>query len=686
MTLYADLEMGLYRRDAESYNVEIRFTPPEGDADLRMVRGGPSLAHFDMERFQALAVDDQAYGQLLGESLFADPDVKTALAQARSVAQVRNAFLRLRLFIGPSSSELHNLRWETLRDPQDGSPLVTSEQILFSRYLCSFDWRPIRRRPRADLRALVVIANPADIASYEPGGFPLASLDVGSERLRAKSSLGNIPVTELASGGLATLNSLFTHLRDGYDIVYLVCHGTVVKCEPRLWLEKDDGAAAVVSGSELISRLKELPQTPRLVVLASCQSAGSGEGEALAALGPSLAEAGVPAVLGMQGNVTIDTISRFMPVFFQELQRDGQIDRAMAVARGAVRERPDWWMPVLFMRLKSGRIWYAPGIAEERGGLEKWPALISSIRHQQCTPILGPGLTEPFIGSRRDIAQRWAEERNFPMLPHEREDLPQVAQYLAVNQDPNFTRNSLKDWLGEELRRRYKGYLAETPCGVPLDQQIAVVGERCWQDNPTEPHWILANLDLPIYITTDPSNLLVKALSCAGKTPQIEICRWNDDLAEKDPIADQDLNYEPTVKNPLVFHLFGRLEEPDSLVLTEDDYFDYMIGVTKHRKLIPRKVPRALTDSALLFLGFQLDEWNFRVLFRTLMGQEGRKRRKEYAHVAAQIDPEEGRILDAEGARRYLESYFQYGNISIYWGSPEDFLKELQRRLKGGIS
>ena len=31
--------------------------------------------------------------------------------------------------------------------------------------------------------------------------------------------------------------------------------------------------------------------------------------------------------------------------------------RAIAAARGVVREEPDWWMPVLFMRLKSGQLW-----------------------------------------------------------------------------------------------------------------------------------------------------------------------------------------------------------------------------------------------------------------------------------------------------------------------------------------
>jgi hypothetical protein len=29
----------------------------------------------------------------------------------------------------------------------------------------------------------------------------------------------------------------------------------------------------------------------------------------------------------------------------------------MSEARAAVRDRPDWWMPVLFTRLRAGRIW-----------------------------------------------------------------------------------------------------------------------------------------------------------------------------------------------------------------------------------------------------------------------------------------------------------------------------------------
>jgi hypothetical protein len=193
---------------------------------------------------------------------------------------------------------------------------------------------------------------------------------------------------------------------------------------------------------------------------------------------------------------------------------------------------------------------------------------------------------------------------------------------------------------------------------------------------------VLASLPLPIYITTDPSPLLKQALIAAGKDPQVELCRWNSDIESLPSIYDDNPKYRPTEQQPLIYHLFGSLEEPYSLVLTEDDYFEYLIGVTGNKDLIPAVVRRALVDTALLFLGFQIDDWDFRVLFRSIMSREGRSRRRDYAHVAAQITPEEGRILEPERARRYLEEYFQDVDISIYWGSVEDFIRELHKHLE----
>jgi CHAT domain/SIR2-like domain len=678
MTDSVDLEIGLHRRYGESWTIELQCSLPDEDVDVRLVREGP---RFNLDQLRDLLYDDAAYGRLLSRSLFAIGDVRQVFDKARAVAEAQELPLRLRLFIGPGAAALHQLRWETLGDPDNDVPLLMSERVVFSRYLSSMDWRPVGVRPKTPLRALIMVANPSDLTAYQPDGRNLAPIDVAAELERAKTGLGPIQTVELASAGSATLETLVAHLRDGYDILFLVCHGFLAQDEPQLLLETEAGTVDRVSGTVVVDRLRELQKPPRLVVLSACQSAGSGDdlrsddqGE-LAALGPRLAEAGVPAVLAVQGNVAMRTVAGFMPVFFKELRRDGRIDRAMAAARGAVRLRPDWWAPVLFMRLKSGRIWYSPGFAR---GFEKWPALLADLRQGRCTPILGLGMTDALLGSRRDLAWRWANTYHFPLEPDQREDLPHVAQFLAVNQSYRFPRQALREYLSRELLDRYGRDLPQGIGDRSLDDVVTAVGELRRRTDPAEPHKVLAGLPFPLYVTTHPANLLSTALLAEGKQPEVELCRWTDELDWPPSAYDAEPDYRPTADRPLVYHLFGNLQLTDSYVLTEDDYFDYLIGVTSNKGLIPPVVRRALSDTALLFLGFRLDEWDFRVLFRSLMSQEGRRRRGNYSHVAVQIDPEESRTLEPERARRYIESYFYGADISIYWGSVEDFVQELQ--------
>ncbi|MFZ2361548.1 MAG: CHAT domain-containing protein, partial [Anaerolineae bacterium] len=201
-------------------------------------------------------------------------------------------------------------------------------------------------------------------------------------------------------------------------LLYLVAHGILVDGEPQILLEDEAGAGRWVSGVELAARMAELrdQQRPRLVVLVSCQSAGTGEVElsnqdagALAGLGPRLAAAGAPAVVAMQGNLTMTTAAAFMPIFLRELRRDGQVDRAMAVARGAVRERPDWWMPVLYTRLQDGRLFDPvdmrpapacpyPGMVPFRaedarffyGREGEIQQMLDHLRHQRLLLVIGP--------------------------------------------------------------------------------------------------------------------------------------------------------------------------------------------------------------------------------------------------------------------------------------------------------
>src|SRR5262249_9644166 len=154
-----------------------------------------------------------------------------------------------------------------------------------SRYLGGDDWRPVKPRSKEGIRALVAIADPRGL---DPAQFP--RVDVAGERKRAWDALGEFPVAEVI--GPCNFTRLVERLRDGFDILYLVAHGTI-DGESLLWLESPDGGAESCRGEDLVDRLGQLSRPPQLVVLASCQSGDMGapvdEGDSHAALGPKMA-------------------------------------------------------------------------------------------------------------------------------------------------------------------------------------------------------------------------------------------------------------------------------------------------------------------------------------------------------------------------------------------------------------
>jgi len=340
MSDYADLELTLRRRDAGGYSVEFRYSAPGSAADMRPE---PETVAIDVEALR-LQVDWKKYGDTLRGAL------GSGFVKVCDVSQAQDAILRVKLNIDAGAAELHRLHWEALPD-------LANERVAFSRYLSTNqDWRPVRIPRLSKLSALVVVASPVNLESYR-----LAPVDVEGEHMRAKTALNGIDVQALLSPGGATLAQIIGRLRDGFDVLYLVCHGALINGRAIVYLEREDGNVHAVDGAELVRLIQDLPRRPSLIVLACCQSAAEGMteqiGSFVSAIGPQFAFAGVPAVVAMRGKITMETVERFMPEFFRELTRDGQIDRAMGIARRAVRANSDFWMPVLFMRLRDGRLW-----------------------------------------------------------------------------------------------------------------------------------------------------------------------------------------------------------------------------------------------------------------------------------------------------------------------------------------
>lgn len=142
-------------------------------------------------------------------------------------------------------------------------------------------------------------------------------------------------------------------------------------------------------------------------------------------------------------------------------------------------------------------------------------------------------------------------------------------------------------------------------------------------------------------------------------------------------VFDLDPYYEPTQQEPLVYHLHGIETVPASIVLSEDDYLDFLVKVSWDNTAIPPRISEALTDSSLLLLGYQLQDWDFRVIFRGLISRKRSTRRLLSLAIQLSLGQEQSEIRSTDEAEDYLEKYFDKANFKIYWGETEEFTDEL---------
>src|SRR6185369_15610695 len=107
------------------------------------------------------------------------------------------------------------------------------------------------------------------LEEYRFGDRRLAPVDVKRELEIAQSGLGTMATTVLGGADAnerrrASLSNLAAGLRDGYDVLYLVCHGALIDGEPWLWLEDDHGNVSRTRGRELVNQVREAVRVPRL--------------------------------------------------------------------------------------------------------------------------------------------------------------------------------------------------------------------------------------------------------------------------------------------------------------------------------------------------------------------------------------------------------------------------------------
>jgi hypothetical protein len=124
---------------------------------------------------------------------------------------------------------------------------------------------------------------------------------------------------------------------------------------------------------------------------------------------------------------------------------------------------------------------------------------------------------------------------------------------------------------------------------------------------------------------------------------------------------------------------------PESLVLTEDDYLEFLVELTRDRNLIPLSMREATAESSLLFVGYRLSDWTFRVIFRSISNLLPFNVRGK--HISVQLEPPKDEDLPPEKrdtlhekTKEYLRKSLQSQHVEVFWISADNFARELNRR------
>ena len=305
----------------------------------------------------------------------------------------------------------------------------------------------------------------------------------------------------------------------------------------------------------------------------------------------------------------------------------------------------------------------------------------------------GEHSVEPLDTLDELLAQMWAQDLGYPFP--DRKSLARVSQYHLFEKCQA---------IPQRAKEEYLAFLKKTLLDLVVKHHDPDAGERVDVEKHTFSH-IVRELDMPpfrnksedslrllarlqklkIYVTTSYYDFMEYALRAEGRSPRTQICFWTGPGVNLEDSHRPDRNYWPTPEEPVVLHLFGHEKYPSTMVLTEDDYVDFLIRVSQpvdpEDAILPLYLTQALASSTLLLLGYRLQEWDFRILFRGIIHRQLQDKPPDL-RLAIQLrpGPEDG-VTDEyiQKAQAYLESYFDTSKFTVVWDDPDEFVKKLAR-------
>jgi hypothetical protein len=328
---------------------------------------------------------------------------------------------------------------------------------------------------------------------------------------------------------------------------------------------------------------------------------------------------------------------------------------------------------------------------------------IEQIFHEEKNGDTPYETEEEDLTVEEQLTNIWASEIKYPLPDFY--NLARVIQYHIeqINDD----QRGREEYL--EFLKRSLLELAETDGEVQdlaenlfsqigkksLPEIVQELGYPRYPRGTEDPLLLLAKLPLPVYMTTSHYDFLERALAAVGKKPITQACFWSG-LRESSLTEHlDDPGYKPTSNAPLVYHFFGLEKYPRTLVLSEDDYMNFLITMARdddtQNPTLPLILRQILANRTLLLMGYQLRDWDFRVLFRFIAkyrNVDPDLRVKPPRGMIIQLKPNKKQIGNSEESVQYLRNYFlrkQFDfqverkqlDFHVAWNEAENFIRQL---------
>lgn len=289
--------------------------------------------------------------------------------------------------------------------------------------------------------------------------------------------------------------------------------------------------------------------------------------------------------------------------------------------------------------------------------------LIEALLEGRVVPFLGQGVNRNageghekwqrgmYVPSREQLAEYLADQFGYSGEP--RSDLIRVSQYISLmNGEPD---------LFYQLHKLFDADYAPTAVHLFLATLPALLTARV-----RAPRY-------PIIITTNYDDILERAFTAAHAEFDLVTYRGggaHGELVHRIPDGATRVIEKPNeytsldnAQRTIIVKIHGAIDRKDrrgdSYIITEDHYIEYL-SQSELAGLIPNKLQETLSDAVFLFLGYNLSDWNLRVLLRRLWGSQPFNHRS-WAVTAESSAPENEywRKRNAEVLQLPLESYVE---------------------------